>query len=845
MVERGQGSGAKNVVVPTILMGPASSGSAVMIRRSILSSSLSFVPLAALLPAQCGTVDTSVCDVPGIRGTVLASTLWDPDGAGPATPLVVFTGDFLRAGPLAVVDVVAYDPATATWIPLPGLEDSVTSANTGRALAVLANGDLVLGGSMRLAGGGPANGASLVRWTGSGWERLGGTTFFGGGVHTMVVEPNGDLVVAGEFQYVNLTLFGGIARWNGSTWSDFGSAFPPASTVKALARLPNGDFVAAGTFVSAGGVSTKRIARWNGSAWSALGVGLNSAPDALLVLPNGEVVVGGQFTVDSGLVGAPQNLARWDGATWQGYAGSSGLVLGASSLLRLSNGDLLVGGWISGQRFVERWNGATWSSFPGPLPGMSPTGQVFTMLQLPQGDVIVGGFVIGDATHAVAGVLRSDGTEWQELSSGLNAEILSSCAAANGDVYVGCDVEFDRAGVWRLRNGVWSPLVGNLGAAWKVALAPNGDLLAISSGLGVARWNGVAWQSLSFSWFTEDLWVEANGNVVCCGTFPGNHGLARWNGTTWTMFAPGFVDVRTLTRMPNGDYVAANGSQISRWNGSQWLPLSWPTGSVRSLVVSPSGVLFAGGNFVVAGGIPANRVARWNGTIWQPLGSGVPREISAMAFLPDGDLLAVGTFDLDGTSCWRWNGAVWSGFGVPSRHEFLDVSVTATGGVLLGGRLDPRYGDGIFEYVSTVRLVTSTCPATALPTGNGCVGGSGPVDLRATELPWLGGTFRALATGLATASAAIEVWGFSGVAVPLASLDPAGQPNCLLYAAADVYGFRVPALGQVATALPIPDHAGLLGAMLHHQVLPLEYDTLGNLVAVTSSNGLVVTLGDL
>ena len=55
------------------------------------------------------------------------------------------------------------------------------------------------------------------------------------------------------------------------------------NTVRALAVLPNGDLIAGGDFTTAGGTTVNSIARWNGAAWSALGAGMNNFVTALAV----------------------------------------------------------------------------------------------------------------------------------------------------------------------------------------------------------------------------------------------------------------------------------------------------------------------------------------------------------------------------------------------------------------------------------------------------------------------------------------------------------------------------------------------------------------------------------
>ena len=45
-------------------------------------------------------------------------------------------------------------------------------------------------------------------------------------------------------------------------------------------------------------------------------------------------------------------------------------------------------------------------------------------------------------------------------------------------------------------------------------------------------------------------------------------------------------------------------------------------GTVDALVVDGSGMLYVGGQFTMAGGVPANNIARWDGTSWTPLDAG-------------------------------------------------------------------------------------------------------------------------------------------------------------------------------------------------------------------------------
>ncbi|MHB0857880.1 MAG: right-handed parallel beta-helix repeat-containing protein, partial [Anaerolineae bacterium] len=102
--------------------------------------------------------------------------------------------------------------------------------------------------------------------------------------------------------------------------------------IRAMAVAPNGDVYVGGTFSLIGGsYSANNIARWDGTQWHRLGSslsnGVNGPVYALTIVSNGEVYVGGHFTrayysderVEPAVAREvpAQNLARWNGSQWQ------------------------------------------------------------------------------------------------------------------------------------------------------------------------------------------------------------------------------------------------------------------------------------------------------------------------------------------------------------------------------------------------------------------------------------------------------------------------------------------------------------------------------------------------
>lgn len=78
---------------------------------------------------------------------------------------------------------------------------------------------------------------------------------------------------------------------------------------------------AGGAFTNAGGVVVSNIARWDGASWEGVGGGLNGGVNALIVFDDGHgdgpvLYAGGWFADDGD--GAPNRVARWDGSSWTG-----------------------------------------------------------------------------------------------------------------------------------------------------------------------------------------------------------------------------------------------------------------------------------------------------------------------------------------------------------------------------------------------------------------------------------------------------------------------------------------------------------------------------------------------
>ncbi len=156
-----------------------------------------------------------------------------------------------------------------------------------------------------------------------------------------------------------------------------------------------------------------------------------------------------------------------------------------------------------------------------------------------------------------------------------------------------------------------------------------------------------------------------------------------------------------------GDFIEAGGTVVNylaKWDGFHWRSLD--TGmdnKVHALAVYDDGAgpaLYAGGDFQTAGGVTVNHIAKWNPGppgFWSPLDIGMNGGVGALAVYDDGSgpkLYAGGEFTLAGgisaNRIARWDGTHWSAVG---------SGVTGSSIALIRSMTVYDYGTGAALYV--------------------------------------------------------------------------------------------------------------------------------------------------
>jgi len=212
-----------------------------------------------------------------------------------------------------------------------------------------------------------------------------------------------------------------------------------------------------------------------------------------------------------------------------------------------------------------------------------------------------GGVFTTAGGHTANQIARWDGNNWSALGSGVNSTVYA-LAASGSDLYAG---------------GIFTTAAGF-----------SGSTITVNR---IAKWDGSSWSSLGSG--VDDIVnavavsggdLYAGGWFKTAGGAPANY-LAKWDGSNWSSLGSGVDDIVEALAVSGGDlYVggyftratniggsAVTVNRLAKWNGSYWSALdSGMNRGVLVLAVSDVG-LYAGGEFTMASGTPANFVSKW------------------------------------------------------------------------------------------------------------------------------------------------------------------------------------------------------------------------------------------
>jgi uncharacterized delta-60 repeat protein len=416
--------------------------------------------------------------------------------------------------------------------------------------------------------------------------------------------PDGSVVLAGWFGSVQDGGFNNYTRSGVTKVGATGLIDPTfaagggANTVPVydLARQPDGKVIAVGNFTTFNGTASNRIVRLlsDGSSDPAFnpGTGADGTIYAVLVQPDGKIVIGGGFTIYNGT--AREYLARLnpDGSLDTGFVGpdfASTSGWRVESLALQPDGKLLVGGqfYFSGSPFKAGicrvlTTGALDSTFNGITNGAhASTGtgtlkHVYRIVVQPDGKILIGGdfsafngtanLFGGLARLTTTGVLDGTFTPPTSSDGGVKAMLLQP----DGKIVVG--------GTFTTFGSAASRLARFSGAgAFDAAFsAPGGHGLTV-----------------------EDLELQPDGRVVLSGNYAVFQGSSS-GGPLWRFFS-GLSGRPGTIQFSSAGYAGNNGTTIT-------VNVSRSGGSLGALTVGYSTV---SGTATTADYTPASGVLTW------------------------------------------------------------------------------------------------------------------------------------------------------------------------------------------------------------------------------------------
>lgn len=522
-------------------------------------------------------------------------------------------------------------------------------------------------------------------------------------VFTIAVQPNGQILVGGLFTSWNGTPANGLVRLNADGTLD--TAFMTNigsganSYVLAMALQSNGQILVGGNFTTWNGTAANSVVRLNAdgtrdtSFTTNIGTGPNSGLWSIAVQPNGQILLGGNFTTWNGASAGYLVRLNANGTQDTAFTATTGYGAGNTVLMGLAlqpDGKILATGRFttySGttvNRIVRlNSNGSIDTAFTANT-GTAASDEVDTVAVQADGKILVGGNFLTWNGNTVNRIVRlnSDGTQDTAFTTttgyGANDYVLSIAVQADGKILVaGSFTTWNGSSanrLVRLSNGVTGFNLGGAGADNNVAATAVDSSGNVLLGGYFANYNGVSSnyllrtnpsgvKDMTFNYggsgpngSVSAIAIQSDGKILIGGAFTTYNGISApgivrllptgaidptWTGVTTGVGSTG-QEVDTIVVQPlsgailiGGNFTSFNGSQVNyfvRLNGSAITvgSTTYPAGSidntfgtggstngpVSSIALKSDGVnvsndlIYLGGQFTSYAGVSVGRVVR-------------------------------------------------------------------------------------------------------------------------------------------------------------------------------------------------------------------------------------------
>jgi uncharacterized delta-60 repeat protein len=384
-------------------------------------------------------------------------------------------------------------------------------------------------------------------------------------------QPDGKILVSGQFSFYNGVGISNLARLNADGTLDTGFDFGPGTgargPVVTSAVSPGGKIMIGGSFGFYNNISRGRVARLNADGTLDTtfdpGTGANDDLSQCVLQGDGKIIISGLFTSYNGTVRNYIARLNTDGSLDAGFDPAAGPDNMVRAVAIQADGKIIIGGAFTSfngtsRKGIARLN-ADGSLDTGFNPALNGNGDVFTISIQPDGKIIAAGTFSYNSTRFRIARLNTDGTLDTGFTPGTGVEdnfVFTSCLQSDGKIIIG--------GNFTLYNG--SPVNriarlntdGTLDQSFDPGTGPNSSVLALT--------------------------LQGDGKIIIGGEF------TSFNGDTQKKY---------IARLN------ADGSLDPLFD-----PGTGPSHRVNTISFQPDHKIIIGGSFVSYNGIGRNRIAR-------------------------------------------------------------------------------------------------------------------------------------------------------------------------------------------------------------------------------------------
>lgn len=615
--------------------------------------------------------------------------------------------------------------------------------NNVYTLAVQSDGRIVLGGVFTTIGGVGRQFVARIHDNGRIDTGFNAGIFVGAYVGQLCLQPDGKVLVGGNFQHIAGQARSHIARLNSDGSLD--SGFNPGTddSVYALAVQSDGKIIVGGFFITIAGQTNQCLARLNsnGTFDATFRPVVNMPVYHSIVQPDGRILICGEFTAVNGQTRSRIARLNPDGTLDSSFMQTNGANSSVFAMALQPDGKILLGGIFSQAGGQTRSRIARLNS-DGTLdtafnPGV--VGGVNSLMVQPDGKILVGGIfsALGGVPRSNIGRLHPDGLiDFDYAPPGeANGYVYAVALQSDGKAVLGGTFT-EIGGVLRNRIARLYPTDGRVdqrfnpepnAAVYATAFQPDRNVLV--GGLFTSLQTGTETRNRLARLYQDDktdvsffpsaneriygFAVQPGGEVIAFGMFTAmpqpcgriaqfdKYGVfnASFSGTAPDGAIYGLAQQADGRLVVIGDFSTLCGQprqSLGRLTANGLLDAGFTAvvnGGLRAVAMQPDGKILIGGSFTQLSGQAQTNIARLNAngsldSTFKPLAN---NWVLALALQSDGKILLGGLFTtLNGQPCQgigRLNadGTLDADFHPQPNAPILSIQLQADGKILVGG----------------------------------------------------------------------------------------------------------------------------------------------------------------